>query len=155
MERDVRVCAEHNGRTMTYAVKKSELKLQAGKIMEMLGISEHDIEFFKDHNVVKEHDGIKARTICMHEEIEPYVRTYEKETGSVVYAVIHSYTSFGELYAMLIVPKFVEDWDKLVIPSDNGRFLVYAYVRNVDNDECSESGYVVVESKNGILSRVG
>lgn len=57
--------------------------------------------------------------------------------------------TFGECYTFLIVPRYQEDWERIVIPGYGG-YRVYAYVWNVDTDECSEFGFIdiiVVDSK--------
>ena len=38
----------------------------------------------------------------------------QEEKGSIVYAVTHEIAPFGELYDFFIVPKYEEDWERLM-----------------------------------------
>lgn len=62
--------------------------------------------------------------------------------------------AFGECYSFLMVPRYQEDWEQIVIPGRGG-YRVYAYVLNLDADECSEFGFIDVKIVNGQPIRVG
>lgn len=83
------------------------------------------------------------------------IREFEAETGSLVYAVTHEYTQFGELYDFLIVSKYAQEWEGHIEKVNNGSHYVTAYVWNVDDDWCSEFGAIAVKSFGGGIARVG
>lgn len=79
----------------------------------------------------------------------------KEKLGAEVYAVTHEHTPFGECYSFLIVPKESEDWDKQLHAAANNVNVVYAYVWNVTEEMYSESGYVAVKYRDGLLKRIG
>ena len=84
------------------------------------------------------------------------IRLIETTRHLKVYAVTHDFLlPFGEMYSFLCISKFEEDWDKMAFHIGENMFRVYAYVHNVANPECSESGYVVLFPHLGKLVRVG
>lgn len=87
------------------------------------------------------------------DDLENKIKEIENKYGCFVYAVSHEYTDFGELYDLYIVPKYKEDWDKLVDDYDDKHWRVYAYVWNVDDDMCSEFGDVLVRNQFGGIVR--
>ena len=91
-------------------------------------------------------------------ELMAKIREIEEERKLKIYAVTHDYLSVvGETYSFLCISPYEEDWDGMLQPIRNnaGFFRAYAYVHNVANPECSESGYVVLFPHLGKLVRVG
>lgn len=96
--------------------------------------------------------------IAPNSELADKVREIEAVRKLKIYAVTHDYLSVvGETYSFLCISPYEEDWDGMLQPIRNnaGFFRAYAYVHNVANPECSESGYVVLFPHLGKLVRVG
>lgn len=58
------------------------------------------------------------------------VKAFEKENNAVVYHVIKSYSQFGELYSLLFVSQYEDEWE--MDNNDLDEDLTFAYVVNVD-----------------------
>lgn len=84
------------------------------------------------------------------------VTELEQAHNIKIYAVTHDYLApVGEMYSFLCVSSYEEDWDHLVQRVGTKQYLAYAYVQNVQNDLCSEFGYVALSVFDGKLRRVG
>ena len=83
---------------------------------------------------------------------KPYIKKFEEETGSLIYAVTHEYFSFGECYTCLYISKCEEDWSYCT--DDIKRGLAWAWVWNKTADYCSEYGTVTIKSFGGGLMRL-
>ena len=134
---------------------RAMLKSVAEALMEKLGISKPYILDYTCNNQVYLYENAEARRIDFGSEL--YAKIKELETkGGKVYAVTHDYLPIvGEMYSFLYVSPYQEDWNHMFRPMGKRRFMVYAYVQNVQCDICSEFGYVVLESAFGELRRVG
>ena len=102
--------------------------------------------------------GKTPERIAPGSELMAKIREIEEERKLKIYAVTHDYLSVvGETYSFLCISPYEEDWDGMLQPIRNnaGFFRAYAYVHNVANPECSESGYVVLFPHLGKLVRVG
>lgn len=75
-------------------------------------------------------------------ELKKWVDEFEEKHNALVYAVIHSYTTFGELYNLLYVEDYEEEWEYFDEDYPDG--IVMAYVINVDMPDCSEFGSIQV-----------
>ena len=80
------------------------------------------------------------------------IKEFEKETGSLVYAVTHEMFEFGECYSFLCISKYEEDWDMTIETSPYGAH-VWSYVWNKGAEWCSEYGTIVVKSFGGGIAR--
>lgn len=102
--------------------------------------------------------GKTPERIAPNSELADKIREIEEERKLKIYAVTHDYLPIiGETYSFLCISPYEEDWDGMLQPIRNnaGFFRAYAYVHNVANPECSESGYVVLFPHLGKLVRVG
>ena len=88
----------------------------------------------------------------LDDEQQKIVEDFEKENEAVVYHVIHSMTSIGEMYALLYVSKHEEEWENDMEDLKNGEAL--AYVFNKSMPDCSEFGYIGVVPMNGGVKRI-
>lgn len=122
---------------------------EAIKRMEMLKMSRQCINAFK-RGEVWESEGIGALYECNETE-NAYIKEFEKEYDGVVYHVIHNMTEFGELYSMLYVSKYEEEWEQDREDIKDGYALVY--VMNKDDDTCSEFGSIGIRPNIGGLIR--
>lgn len=84
-------------------------------------------------------------------ELLKKIREFEAEYGSIVYAVTHTLTEFGELYEFLHIGKYEEEWDYMMNETTEG--YAYAYVWNKSNEWCSEFGTVGITSFGGGIAR--
>lgn len=81
------------------------------------------------------------------------IRSFEDEYGSLVYAVTHTMTEFGELYEFLCISKYEEEWEDTLVDVKDG--YAFSYVWNKTNDWCSEFGTIAVKSFGGGIARRG
>lgn len=71
----------------------------------------------------------------------------------MVYHIIHSKTEFGELFSMLWTTSYEEEWETERENLEEG--YVFAYVKNITDDWCSEFGDIVINERFGGLCRIG
>ena len=86
-------------------------------------------------------------------ELLKKIREFEAEYGSIVYAVTHTFTQFGELYEFLCISKYEEEWDYTLDETKRG--YAFSYVWNKTDEWCSEFGTIAVKSFGGGIARVG
>lgn len=79
------------------------------------------------------------------------VDEFEAEWNALVYHVIHSYTSIGEMLTLLYVSNYPEEWEYDRLDLADGYPL--AYVKNLDDPYLSEIGSVGIECRIGGLIR--
>ena len=79
------------------------------------------------------------------------VEKFEQENEALVYHVIHQFTNIGELFNLLYVSKYTEEWEADM--DDIGIGEVLAYVVNKDMPDCSEFGTIGIEPINGGVRR--
>ena len=134
-----------------------EMTNAATDIMRTLGISEEHIRQFEQSGTVCLH--VSGRVIAIHSGDKFFEKIYavERERNLKIYAVIHSdIYPVGENFAYLCVSPYAEDIPHLVSRTrDPRQKIVYAYIENLTDDRNSESGYIVTEHSDGVLTRVG
>ena len=86
-------------------------------------------------------------------ELLKKIREFEAEYGSIVYAVTHTFTEFGELYEFLCISKYEEEWEDTLEEIKDG--YAFSYVWNKTDEWCSEFGTIAVKSFGGGIARVG
>jgi len=132
-------------------MNKKLQKNEAIERMKMLDIYEPAIREFEKENVinVSEYGGI---LFWLNNEQQKIVKEFEEHYNAVVYHLIHNYTEFGELYSLLYVSEHEEEWgyDK----DDIKQHYACVYVKNINDDTCSEFGSIGIKSQSGGLERV-
>lgn len=128
-------------------------KEKAIKILEKMDIYKPYIEGFKEKNYVCFFERYGGYWAYQNEELTEKIKEIERKYGCLVYAVTHDYSSFGEMYSLLIITKHPEEWDGLVETEDNVH-ICFAYVWNKDVDWCSEFGSVTVKGWGGGIKRI-
>jgi hypothetical protein len=127
----------------------------AMECMKVLDIYTPYINKFRKDGTVTLFEGFGGYYI--DEDNEPKllhkIRSFEDEYGSIVYAVTHEMTEFGELYDFLIVSKYEEEWEDTIADVKDG--YAFCYVWNKTNDWCSEFGTISIKSFGGGIARVG
>ena len=130
-------------------------KQVAIKAMKALDIYEPYIKKFEKDGTVTMFERFGGYYIdeANEPELLHKIRELEAEYGSLVYAVTHTFTQFGELYEFLHISKYDEEWEMTLEEiKDNYAFV---YVWNKTNDWCSEFGTIAVKSFGGGIARVG
>lgn len=87
-------------------------------------------------------------------ELRETVREFEARTGNLVYAVTYDVMSFGRTLNLLYVSKYEEDWEQDIY-GKGAEHRIYEHCINLDREELSESGGIIVLTTNGMLRRVG
>lgn len=84
-------------------------------------------------------------------ELMKKIREIESDGQHTVYAVTHELTEFGEIWDLLTVTD--EDISGHLCGWDRNSYFAFAYSWNVDADDCSEWGDIVVRSFGGGIRR--
>lgn len=129
-------------------------KVEAINRMKALDLFKPCINAFKTRNEVQ----LSEITGGLYEfsnddDLNTQIENFEKEYNALVYHVIHTYTTFGELYNFLFVGDYEEEWEMENENIQDG--YTFAYVWNKTDEWCSEFGSIMVEEKFGGLVRVG
>ena len=129
---------------------KNEQKKEAIKRMMKLDIYTQAIKEFEKDNVLNksESGGI---LFWLDENEKKMVKEFEEKYKATIYHLIHNYTEFGELYSLLFVSKYKEDWD--YDNDDLNHNICLAYVKNMNEDAFSEFGSIGIKSQFGGLIR--
>ena len=133
---------------------RQQQKEVAIKLMETMDLYKPYIRAFKEHDTITMYEQYGGYYLEDGDSILAKIREFEKEHNCLVYAVTHEYTSFGECYDYLIVPQYKEEWDDIISYSNQTKHVIFAYVRNVDDEWCSEFGDITVNQFGGGLARV-
>lgn len=119
--------------------------------MEKLQLSKQCIDAFKK-GIIWESEGIGALYELNDTEKE-IVKKFESEhKGYKVYHIIHNLYEFGEIYSILYVDNYFDEWDYFDNDLKDNITFVYAY--NKDDDYCSEFGSISIKSSIGGLIRL-
>lgn len=119
--------------------------------MEQLHLSKQCINAFKK-GYVWESEWVGALYELDDEEKKIVKEFEDNHKGYKVYHVIHNVTDFGELYNLLYVDTYTDEWG--YFKSDLKDGIVLAYVYNKSYNECSEFGSIGIKSNIGGLIRV-
>lgn len=136
----------------------TQQKEVAALALRELNVSMPYVFEYEAHGSVYLFDCGNAKRIAPSSELADKVREIEAARKLKIYAVTHDFLpSVGEMYSFLCISPYKDDWDGMLQPIRNnaGFFRAYAYVHNVANPECSESGYVVLFPHLGKLVRMG
>lgn len=128
-------------------------KTEAIKRMKMLDLYTPYIKAFekKDEIFLSEMTG-GVYEITGEDELKAKIKEFEAEYNTLVYHVIHTPTSFGELYSFLYISDYEEEWD--MDNEDLADGYAMSYVWNKTDEWCSEFGTIGVQGKFGGIVRV-
>lgn len=129
---------------------REEQRQEAIERMEMLSMSRQCINAFKKGKVW-ESEGIGA-LYEVNEKEQKIIDEFEEEHNAVVYHMIHNMFFFGECYTMLYVSKDKNEWKS--DRQDLKEGYAFTYVKNIDDDICSEFGSVAIRPQIGGLVRI-
>ena len=112
---------------------------EAVQRMKLLELYPTVINEFINEKVINksEHIGI---LYWLDEDEKKFVRDFEDETNSVVYHIIKTYTMIGCMLSVFYVSDDEAEWESDREDMKIGEQL--CYVKNIDNDDCSEFGYI-------------
>ena len=132
-------------------MEKAKQKQEALERMKMLKLHGNIIKEFDKEGIVNlsENGGF---LYWLDSDQQAIVDEFETEHDALVYHVIHDCTEFGELYSLLYVSKYEEEWEDDRNDLKDGYALVY--VKNMDDDFCSEFGSIGVKPQFGGLVRM-
>ena len=129
-------------------VSRSEMKKEAVRRMESLGMLSDTIDKFKNGKLQMSEGGI---LFDLPKNIEEEVRQHEDQFDEVIYHVIHSFSNIGETYECIFVSRYMNDWKwETDMMKKN---IVYAYVINKTMPDCSEAGSIGIINSHGALVR--
>ena len=132
-------------------MEKAKQKQEALERMKMLKLHSNIIkEFDKDGIVNLSENG--GFLYWLNSDQQAIVDEFEAEHDALVYHVIHNYTEFGELYSILYVSKYEEEWDDDRNDLKDG--CAFVYVKNINYDFCSEFGSIGIRPQFGGLVRL-
>lgn len=128
---------------------KSKQKAEAIKRMRKLGIIEDAIKQFQESDTVMISEG--GFLYWLSDDQKEMVKQFEEDNGCLAYMVIHSLTEFGELFSILYVSQYEEEWKMDNEDLEDG--IAMSYVINADCEWCSEFGCIGIRNKFGGLVR--
>ena len=124
---------------------------QALERMKLLKLDNHCINAFKKGELW-ESEG-KGALYELEENEKEIVKDFnDKNPECLVYHLIHNRFEFGECYTILFVSNYEEEWEKDIEDIKQG--YVFGYVKNIDDEWCSEFGTVYVRPIYGGLIRM-
>ena len=129
---------------------KTKQKQEAIERMKMLKLFPNIIKEFEKEGIINMSEN-GGYLYWLDSDQQAMVDEFEAKHNALVYHVIHSYTQFGEMYALLYVSDDEDEWgyDK----DDIRCGCILAYVKNVTDDMCSEFGSIGVRPQYGGLVR--
>lgn len=131
-------------------ISREDKKVEALLRMKKLKLHENVLAEFKNEDKLNQSETGVLYWV-ENEEVLAKIKEFEANYNALVYHVIRSHTSFGELYSFLYVSDHQEEWQ-----SDDDYLkenLAYAYVFNISDDWCSEIGMIQIQPITGGLRR--
>lgn len=126
-----------------------EMKQEAIKRMNIIQLFPTIIKEFEKDNIVNLSD--RGYLYWLTDEQKEYVSDFEQKNEVIVYHIIQSYTNLGEMLTFLFVSKDKDEWE--YDENDLKEGYPFAYVKNLNDDNCSEFGSVGIEYRYGGLIR--
>lgn len=128
---------------------REEQKLEAIERMKKWGVINDAIKQFKNDDAVMVSE--QGMLYWLNDDQKKAVKEFEDEYGGLVYMVIRNHFEFGECLSMLYVGKDTENWEYDRADIEEG--YAFAYVKNIDDETCSECGMIGVKNRFGGLVR--
>lgn len=130
-----------------------ERKQKAIEYMKKLEIYEPYIKNYIDNNEIYYFETYAGYPIWELRQLEEKVKEIEEKHNCNVYAVTHEFTEFGELYDLLLITDYKEEWDDLLFKSNN-KYFAFSYVWNKTDNLSSEFGTIGLCSFAGGIRRI-
>ena len=118
-------------------------KKEAVKRMKKWGIFPQTIKDFEKEDLVSVSEPPFGACFWVNEDQKKRIKEFEEENDALVYHVIRSFTTFGELENYLYVSNYPEEWEM-----DNADILEnqqLCYVNNLTDPMLSELGTIGIE----------
>lgn len=132
-----------------------EMKLEAIRRLETLGIYKPYIRKFASKATTPTFfEGFAGFYADQEPNLMARIREVENNHKYLVYALTHERIQGDEMWTMLIVSKYKDDWECEISPAGQNQFYVFSFVYNATTPEFSEAGDVVVKSFGGGIVRI-
>ena len=135
-------------------ITREEKKIKAVELLKKLDIYRPYIKGLQKEDNVCFFENYGGYWAWQEPDLMKKVKELEEEHNCLVYAITHEYTSIGEMYSILIITDYEEEWDTLLEKYGN-QYYAFAYVWNKDDDDCSEFGTIALSSFGGGIRRIG
>ena len=132
-------------------VTREVMKKEALNRMRKLNLISDCINAFKKDETVWS-SQVMGTLFELSKEQQEWIDVFEKAYGGLVYHVIITPTEFGMCFNMLYVSKHMDEWE--MDNKDLDILCPCVYVKNLDDEFCSEFGSIQVRSINGGLIRI-
>lgn len=119
---------------------REEMKAEAIARMRQLHLYPETIRQFERENLISESAPPFGACFWLSEAQRERVRELESKYNILVYHVIHSFTTIGEMESYLYVSNHPEEWEDDRAGLKEGETVAYVY--NCDDPELSEFGYI-------------
>lgn len=135
---------------MVEIIDKKREALQRMKALELLP---ECIKAFEERNEIwiSEINGILF-DLSQRPNIVKRINEFEEEHNALVYHCIYTNTEFGTLITIFYVSDHEDEW--ALDWEDMEEHHALCYVINLEDEQCSEIGDIIYESKNGGLIRI-
>ena len=133
----------------TTSLRERQVK-EAVERMKLLELYPTVIKEFIHEKVINksEHIGI---LYWLDDDEKKFVKDFEDENNAVVYHIIKTYSTIGCMLSVFYVSADEAEWESDREDMKIGEQL--CYVKNIDNDDCSEFGYICFQKNCGGLMR--
>lgn len=121
-------------------ISREEKKVEALARMKLWGIYAPIRKQFEKEDLVSESAPPLGACYWLNEAQLEQVREFEAQHNALVYHVIHSFTSIGEMESYLYVSDYPEEWEQDREDIKDRQQLVYVF--NKDMPDCSEFGSI-------------
>lgn len=121
-------------------ISREEKKVEALARMKLWGIYAPIRKQFEKDDLVSESAPPLGACYWLDETQLERVREFEAQHNALVYHVIHSFTSIGEMESYLYVSDYPEEWEQDREDIKDRQQLVYVF--NKDMPDCSEFGSI-------------
>lgn len=130
-------------------MNKTLQKREAIERMQLLQIYKNTIKEFDEENIVNKSES--GFLYWLTDEEKGCVTEFENEYNALVYHVIKNYTQIGTLLTFLYVSDSEDEWE---YDRDDLKYgYACAYVKNLEDETCSEFGSVCIKPQYGGLIR--
>jgi len=129
---------------------RAKQEAEAVERMKLLELYPTVIKEFINEKVINksEHIGI---LYWLDDDEKQFVKDFEDEYNAVVYHIVKTYTTIGCMLSVFYVSDDESEWESDREDIKIGEQL--CYVKNIDNDDCSEFGYICFQKNCGGLMR--
>lgn len=131
---------------------RQQMKESAVKALKQIKSYGPYTNAFKNKGTVTMYEGSGGYYVEADSDLDKKIKEVEEKYNGMVYAAIHNYTEFGEIYTLLW--EGAED-ETIIEQGQDNDYYVFAYVWNVDEDMFSEFGDVIIKPMLGGLIRIG